>query len=581
MLRPQVNAFRDVLSLDGVWRLTPDPEGVGDDSGWRHGAPARWPVAVPGSWNEQLAERGLMNFDGVCWYERDVIAPSWCGGRRLVLRFGSVDYSATVFVNGAEVGRSGPPMLPFALDVTDRVSPGERFRLVVRVDGRLPAHAPMQRVEKADYVRERRIKDEYLPAVRFDFFPYAGINRSVSLCAEPRAGLDLISVETRLEGADGLVTVRATTRGAARVRVSIADAAVATGAAGEALTLRLADVRPWDVGAPNLYTLIVEAIDGGAATDRYELRIGVREIGVSAQGLTVNGRPVTLKGFGKHEEGPIRGRGTDLAQIVKDMSLLDWCGANSFRTSHYPYSEEWLDAADEAGILVISELFSVNLDFRRIDEAGLDAHKATLAAQIARDGLHPCVVAWSLSNEPGYLGEAEASGPVAAAYWKALYAEARRLDPTRPLTHANVSYAGEDAAFEFDDFLSLNRYYGWYQSPAQLDEAEALLEAELNRLSSRYGKPILLTEFGADAAPGFHATGDQLFTEEYQSALIERYWRVIERHPAVFGGHVWAFVDFRTAQHSRRVVFNFKGVFTRGREPKRAAWTLREVWRDG
>jgi beta-glucuronidase len=75
-----------------------------------------------------------------------------------------------------------------------------------------------------------------------------------------------------------------------------------------------------------------------------------------------------------------------------------------------------------------------------------------------------------------------------------------------------------------------------------------------------------------------HASSEQLFTEEYQADFITAYWRVIEAEPACIGGQVWNFADFRTAQHHRRVQFNHKGVLTRTRDPKLAAWRLRELW---
>jgi beta-glucuronidase len=136
----------------------------------------------------------------------------------------------------------------------------------------------------------------------------------------------------------------------------------------------------------------------------------------------------------------------------------------------------------------------------------------------------------------------------------------------------------DDPVFAACDVLSINRYYGWYDHPGQLDTAAALLQAELDALAARHGKPILVAEFGADTVAGLHATYDQLFTEEYQEAFLRRYLEVIERHPATIGAHVWNFADFRTAQHFRRVVLNLKGVFTRTREPKRAAFALKELW---
>jgi beta-glucuronidase len=298
---------------------------------------------------------------------------------------------------------------------------------------------------------------------------------------------------------------------------------------------------------------------------------------VEGAALLLNGVPVRLKGFGKHEDAPVRGRGLDLPLLVKDFALLRWTGANSVRTSHYPYAEEFYDFADRHGILVIDEVFSVNLDFRRVDAATLAAHQAAVGELIARDRNRTCVIAWSLANEPGYVGEAEyrsRSGP----YWQALFGHARAADPTRPLTHANVGYAGnDDPAFDHADIVTINRYHGWYSEPGQLVRAAAALRADLDHVAA-HGKPVFVAEFGADALAGQHATYDQMFTEEYQADFIETYWREIAAHPACIGGHVWNFADFRTAQHGRRVVFNLKGVFTRTREPKRAAWRLRDLW---
>jgi beta-glucuronidase len=358
----------------------------------------------------------------------------------------------------------------------------------------------------------------------------------------------------------------------------VANAEAARSGSFASIDLKIGGVRPWSPGDPHLYTVVVEPLRAGSPCDRTVHRIGVRDVRVEGSRLLFNGEPVFLRGFGKHEDSPVRGRGLDLPLLVKDFGLLEWIGANSVRTSHYPYDESFLDLADERGVLVISEIPSINLDFRRVTEHTLATHERAVTAQIARDRNHPSVILWSLANEPGYLGEqqyAERSG----AYWRRLFEHARALDPSRPLTCAQVQRHGpDDPVFAACDVLSINRYYGWYDHPGQLDTAAALLQAELDALAARHGKPILVAEFGADTVAGLHATYDQLFTEEYQEAFLRRYLEVIERHPATIGAHVWNFADFRTAQHFRRVVLNLKGVFTRTREPKRAAFALKELW---
>jgi beta-glucuronidase len=587
MMRPQRNAFREAIDLSGLWRIRFDPEDRGEAEGWGGGIGAGFPIAVPGSWNEQLAEAGYMNYLGAAWYETEVFVPAHFTGRDVYLYFASADYSADVWVNGHPAGGAACKHLPFVA-AWNAFTPGESARIVVRVDNRLPVEGPTQRVTREDYAAEGRLKDEYLPAVRFDFFPYGGLNRPVHLVAQPKAHISAARVTPHRVGAAGRFVVAVGSRGLAKVSAQLSGAGVHAEAVGDTepgritlLELVAPDCPLWSPQSPTLLSVTVRGFDAeGRQVDEVSVRTGLREVRVEGDQLLLNGEPIVLKGFGKHEDSPIRGRGLDLPQLVKDFQLLKWCGANSVRTSHYPYAEEFYDLADEMGILVIDEVFSINLDFRKVTDEGFERHRDDVAALILRDYNHPSVIAWSLANEPGYLGEkeyAEKSRP----YWRKLFAQARGFDSSRPFTHANVSYAGlDDPAFEVSDFLMINRYYGWYQAPAQLDRAIAMLNADFDVLAQAHGKPIFVSEFGADAMAGQHSTSPQLFTEDFQADFIEAYWRAIEAHPSVIGGHVWNFADFRTAQHARRVVFNLKGVFTRDRAPKKAAHRVRALWRD-
>ncbi|NUS53481.1 MAG: beta-glucuronidase, partial [Streptomycetaceae bacterium] len=131
------------------------------------------------------------------------------------------------------------------------------------------------------------------------------------------------------------------------------------------------------------------------------------------------------------------------------------------------------------------------------------------------------------------------------------------------------------------DVVMLNRYYGWYAHHGDLAQAEPALEAELRAWAERHGKPILMTEYGADAAAGLHAVVDTPWSEEYQADIIGMYHRVFDRVDAVVGEHVWNFADFATRSAIVRVDGNKKGVFTRDRRPKAAAFRLRGRWRAG
>jgi beta-glucuronidase len=583
MIRPQTNPFRLAIALDG-WSGAADPDDRGEAEGWAGGIPDARPIAVPGSWNEQFAASGLADHVGAFWYQCRFDWPD-LPDRDVLLHFAGVDYRARVWLDGMPLGDSGAPMLPFQLQLPPRPASGPRL-LVVRVDNRLPHDGEMPGVSVADYAAEGRVKDEYFPAVRFDFFPYGGLTRPVHLCLVPGRRLHAVRVGPSvswtgpegLEASGGRFDVHAAASpGVEQVRASVGHMA-AQAPTGATLSLDLPGARLWTPDDPALHALRVEALDAdGAVLDRIDLMVGLREVRVAGRQLLLNRKPILLKGFGRHEDAPVSGRTVPEAVLLRDADCLRWTGANSVRNAHYPHSEAWLDLCDRLGILVISEVFSVNLDFRRVTDATLAGHRRAVSQLIARDGIHPCVIAWSLANEPGYLGES-AYRERSAPYWRALFAHARTLDPSRPLTHANVQYAGlDDPAFAECDFLSINRYHGWYSAPAQPDRAVAALDAELDRLAA-HGKPILVTEFGADALPGAHGFTPQLFTEDYQADLIEAYWRALEQHPSVIGGHVWAFADFRTAQHSRRAVHNLKGVFTRDRLPKLAAHRLKALW---
>jgi beta-glucuronidase len=209
-----------------------------------------------------------------------------------------------------------------------------------------------------------------------------------------------------------------------------------------------------------------------------------------------------------------------------------------------------------------------------IGEEAQSAHLQAIDELIARDRNHPCVIAWSLANEPDTAESASRD------YFAPLVAAARRLDPSRPVCFANVATAPPelDVVTDLFDLICLNRYYGWYADTGDLDSAEINLETEM-RAWSGYGKPMVITEFGADAISGLHALPPTVWSEEYQADLVAMSMRVFRRIPEIIGEHIWNFADFVTTQAVHRPGGNHKGVFTRDREPKAIAWRIRELWR--
>lgn len=579
MLYPQTNRYRQAIDLSGMWEFAFDPAAEGERAGWPEGFAGR-PIAVPASWNDQF-EDGRDDL-GPAWYQaRFDLPPGLDPARqRLRLRFGSVNYLAEVWLNGVRLGSHEGGHLPFEFDVTPHLR-REGNLLVVRVEGEMaPDRVPPGRVP-ADPQHAFMDQVNKLPLASFDFFPFCGIQRPVLLYATALGALDDLTVRTEIAGCAGRVYVRMARAGGeravARLRLrghgAEVSAETALDEAAEVL-LEVPEAALWAPGAPNLYELAVELVRGGDAFDRYTMPVGIRTIAVDGDALLLNGRPIYLRGFGRHEDFPVTGRGLLPALIVKDYALMEWVGANSFRTTHYPYSEPMMDLADRLGFLVIDETPAVGLFFAEEGrERRLALCRQYVRELIARDKNHPSAIIWSLANEP------HSGHPAAKAFFRDLYDLAKALDPTRPATLASYKGLGEES-FEFLDLMCLNRYYGWYSDAGTIERGCARLSAELDALHERFGKPVILSEFGADTLAGFHAQPPEMFSEEYQAELVESYIRVLRSKPFVVGEHVWNMCDYKTGQEVRRVGgMNLKGVFTRDRRPKMAAHRLRALWR--
>lgn len=579
MLYPQFNLFRQFHDLSGFWDFCFDPEQAGEAQGWVGGFNHGRPIAVPASWNDQFEDG--RDYLGPAWYQTHFDLPWNWQDKRIFVRFGSVNYLAAVWLNGMHLGEHEGGHLPFEFDITALVKTQGNC-LVVRVDGELA----YDRVPPGNVTGEA--VDFFLshggnyPQAQFDFFPFCGIQRPVLLYAAPLQALYDLAVVTVLAGGDGQVQVRAQKYDEAEASahfclhghgLELSAEARFTGDTAETL-FSVPGAAPWSPAAPNLYELCVEVRQANVVLDAYTLPIGIRTVTVDGDQFLLNGRPIYLTGFGRHEDFPVVGRGLLPPVIVKDYALMQWIGANSFRTSHYPYSEQMLALADRLGFLVIAETPAVGLYFR---EDGLERRRQLclqyVRELIARDKNHPSVIMWSVANEP------HSKPPHAKPFFRQLYDEAHALDATRPVTLA--SFVGQaEEAFEFCDVLCLNRYNGWYTQSGDISEGIRQLSDDLDAINQKYAKPLILTEFGADAISGWHAQPPEMFSEEYQAEIITRTIEVLRQKPYVIGEHVWNMCDFKTSQGVGRAgALNHKGVFTRDRRPKLAAHRLRELWR--
>lgn len=590
LLYPHESPTRSARDLSGLWRFQLDREDRGETDRWfSSGLPKPRLIPVPCSWNDLFDD--ARDYFGTAWYETDFhLDPGW-KGRRLQVRFGSAVYRARVWLNGEYLGEHLGGHLPFAFDVTGLAGHGAPNRLSVSVENK----PLLDRVPSIPDPKTARMYQVDFPQTAYDFFPYCGLHRPVVLYATPDSHVQDVTITTGFAGAAGVVDVAFAVSGGwsgpATLTLSGGPKAVSVAVSVKngvgAAQLRLPNVRAWAPEDPFLYGLNVR-LGAGGELDDYPLKIGVRTIEVHGSELRLNGKPLFLTGFGKHEDFALHGKGLDLPVLVRDFELLKWMGANSFRTSHYPYSEEAMMLADQYGLLVIAESPGVSLVFMdppEIIEARYRQLSGAISEMVRRDKNHPCVILWSLANEPipkpFHTVNDVPPGAVEAGtkFFERLFAHARTLDKTRPVAICSVQN-GPPAWVAQGDVICTNSYNGWYAVSGQIDQAVVTLEKELAALRAYCGdKPVFFSEFGADAVAGIHAQPPEMWSEDYQADLIEAYYRALRKHPFVIGTHPWAFADFKTAQGIMRVgSLNQKGVFTRDRRPKLAAHRLRGLW---
>lgn len=591
LLYPRDTVSRRAVSLDGMWKFQLDEEKAGCKEGWTDGLPAPDLIPVPASFQDFYTDKDIREYTGDFWYEKDVFIPGEWLGRQVAVRFGCATHRAEVYVNGVKVTSHEGGFLPFTAEVTELVRYNAYNKVTVLVNNELNT-VSIPCGETKVLKNGKRMAKPY-----FDFYNYSGLQRSVQLISYPKEHITDFSVDHRFEGSDGVVRYCVETSGDHPVQVEVfdEDGKLVASASGKEGDIRIPQVHKWQVRNAYLYKFVVRILDGTDVIDEYYDLIGVRTVAIEGKDILINGQKVYLKGFGKHEDSDIVGRGFNIGVMKRDFECMKWIGANCFRTSHYPYSEEIYQMADREGFLVVDEVAAVGLfkSLMNFMEAStgkqtsffseptvpelLENHLQCLEEMIARDKNHACVIAWSLLNEPETTDEA------AVPYFKKVFDRAREADPQkRPRTFAMIMNSLPDTCkcYQFSDFLCLNRYYGWYQMGGyEISDAEEAFMAEMEAWKEKVpDKPVVFTEYGADTYASEHKLPSVMWSQEYQSEYLEMCHRVFDSFDFVSGEMVWNFADFQTTEGIMRVNGNKKGIFTRQRQPKAAAYDYKKRW---
>lgn len=503
-------------------------------------------MPVPSSYNDVTQDKRLRDFLGWVWYQRTFHVPeSWKREkRRIFLRFDSVNYYSVVYLNNKNIMNHTGGHLPFQIEVTSELLYFKNNLLSVAVNNTLTGDTIPQGGVKYFDGKKNYPNGYYEVSLNFDFFNYAGIHRSVRLYSLPPIHIFDVAVVTGISSDEttGIIDYSYVYDDSSKSLVNVDnvscrievfekdhsddDSPVASASGPCSGTLLIQDAKFWwpinsddhvTYGPGYLYTAKFMLInsDGDDVLDIYYQKIGIRTIEVTNSSFLINKRPVYFMGFGKHEDSnvstdvtcersndiqylQIRGRGLDLPLLIKDVNLIKWIGANSFRTSHYPYSEELMDMTDAEGIMVINECPAVGL--RGFDSSELlQNHQNSIQELIQRDKNRPSTVMWSIANEP------DSSNSKAEEYFRQIVQLTKSLDNTRPLSAAINADVRTDHLAQFCDVLMINRYYSWYSNTGGLETIKDLLVPDLTEWHEKYSKPVMMSEYGADTIAGLHS----------------------------------------------------------------------------
>jgi len=571
---------RPAMSLNGEWHVIPDPYQAGLyfnkhelARGWFVNQKAKpgdtGPVdydfaksptlKVPGDWNTQKTE--LFWYEGLMWYEKD-FSYEVKAHTRVFLHVGAANYKSIFWVNGTKVCEHEGGFTAFNCEVTSALKPGSNFVIAT-----------------VDNTRH----EDGVPTTQTDWFNYGGLTREVSLIAVPDEFIDQYDLhlsKTNPDTIEGWVHVVGGSAGDA-VTVNVAADGPEPKYAGEnakigddgkaAVGFEAPGLELWSPERPKLYKIVLEA-----GTDSVSDEIGFRTIEVKGNEILLNGKPVFLRGVSIHAEAPYR---TGRAYSTKDAeTLLGWAkelGCNFVRLAHYPHDETMLRAADRMGLMVWSEnpvYWAVQFEKPEVYTKA----SQQLNEEIGSYRNHAAIVLWSMANET----------PISDARTKfisSLAAHARELDPSRLITAAllvRTEANGErstkvvdDPLGKYLDVIGTNEYIGWYeQHPESADTTDWKIA---------YDKPLIMSEFGADAKAGLHGAKTERWTEEYQADVFRHQLGMLNRIPQLRGMSPWVLMDFRSPRRPLPGIqdgFNRKGLISDQGEKKEAFSVLQKAY---
>ncbi len=556
---------RETVSLNGEWNYAVDQydtclrakwyqEHYVDDKGFTLPVDYSWDewptMTLPCCWNVVEPEYKLYESSMIFVkkFKADVKP-----GERLFLRIGAASMLCRVFLNKQYLGMHRGASTPFFCDLTGEIKAEEENRLILVVDA------------------TRR--HEQIPPENTDWFNYGGIFRDIELVKVPAVYIKDFRIGLVPDGTFKNIFAEVEAGFAPdcglAAQLRIPELGIEKEIKLESGSGRIefeAPVELWSPENPKLYDVSLTL-----ASDRVSDAVGFRQISVRGREILLNGKSLFLKGISAHEDSADHGRALTDDERTKVIKTAKELGCNMIRVAHYPHHENMSKLADKLGIMLWEEIpvyWAVCFDRKETYE---DAENQ-LTELIKRDFNRSSVIIWSVGNENADTEER-------FKFMGGLADHAHEIDKTRMVSAACLVDATEniiaDRLAAKLDIIGTNEYCGWYTPDfAKLPQ---LFE------NSNPDKPVIITEFGADARKDNHGDINTKGTLEYQAEIYRKQTETIGSIPYVRGMSPWILFDFRCPRRTSNIqnYYNRKGLLDERMEVKKPAfYVLQEFYKN-
>lgn len=520
----------------------------------------KFPVAVPGCWENHPL---FADYRGEGIYRKTFQAQ---GNVRIECK--GVSHTATVYLDGHEIGHHYNAYTPFSVVVSD-LEPG-RHMLEIKADNRFH-------------------KDSALH-VPNDYMSYGGISRGVVVEELSDLYLEYVHVKTyreneqwhvQVKAAVNVLKIRQNDEEDITIQGKIKDTAFEWKLTDTAkkhyefcTDLKIDGIEEWSPETPVLYQVELQMLREDEVIDDLMERFGFREICVQGKYILLNGKRLRIKGICRHEDHPDYGCALPYQTIYNDLVLIRQMGANSIRTAHYPNDEIFLDLCDELGILVWEENHARGLEEDRMKHPLFEEQ----AEQVIREMIfyhynHPSIFIW------GILNECASETLFGRSCYEKQFRLIREMDDSRPCTFASCKFFG-DICFDLPDVISCNLYPRWYVDKPVRDYLNEVYDWIVEDGNGK-GKPFIVSEIGAGGLYGCHNAYHGKWTEEYQADALSEQVSECLKFSESMGVYIWQFCDVRVSSEwfaGRPREMNNKGVVDEYRRPKAAYGRVKEIF---